>query len=498
MKRSAPLILLSVLVAGCTTGPDFERPAAPAGSTYLGKTDPESAASVAPVAVPGQGPQQRWWTAFQSPALDALVDRAIANNHSLAASNATLDRARERIAALVGSRLPQVDANARIERQQINLASFGFDPAAFGEPGGNPEFNLYTVGGGVSFDPDLFGRKRRQIEQAAALAQSQLRQTEAAHLTVAGRVVTQVLTIASIRDQIATANALIAEDQRNVDLTEKRRRAGAGTLVEVLTAQSQLANDRADLPQLGQQLAEARHMLAILVGIMPADLGPTDFGLAQFKLPHEIPVTLPSELVHKRPDILEAEAELHAATAALGVASANLYPQLTLGANWAQGSPKPDDLFKSAFSGFDIFAGVTAPIFHGGTLKAEKRAAAADVRGAAATYQQTVLEAFGQVADLLHALQSDGASVATQGEAADVAARSLHLSRRSFEVGNSGILQVLDSARTYQRAKLALVEAQRRQYLNAARLYVATAGGWTGPESLAAAAPVRVDQPSVP
>ncbi len=466
----------SSILAGCTVGPDFERPAAPSETVYRSPADPQATPAPGPVADPGRGPALRWWTAFGSPELDALVTRAIANNYSLAASNATLRAALEEVNATAGGRLPQVDADARIEHEQVNLAGFGFD-----SPTGNPEFTLYSVGGGVSYDLDLFGGKKRAVEQAAAQAEAQRRQTEAAHLSIAGRVVNQVLTIAAIRDRIATANALLDEDRRNVDLTVKRREAGEGTLVEVLNAKSQFEADRGEIPQLGQQLAEARHLLAILVGVAPSQLGPTEFNLDDFALPDEVPVTLPSGLVHKRPDILQAEAELHAATAAIGVATARLYPDITLGATVTQGSPDLGDIVSSAFRGFDVFAGLTAPIFHGGTLSAEKRASVERAKAAQAQYQQTVLEAFGQVADLLQALQSDARSVANQRESVDVAQRSLHLSRRSFEVGNTGLLQVLDSERLYQRARSAMVEAQARQYLNVARLYVATAGGWTGP-----------------
>ncbi|MCM8730134.1 efflux transporter outer membrane subunit [Hephaestia sp. GCM10023244] len=464
------------VLAGCVSGPDFERPAAPSTTSYRSPADPVAIPAPGPLADAGQGPVQSWWTAFGSTDLDALVARAIANNHSLAASNATLQAAIENVNVAAGKRLPQVDANARIERQQPNLAAFGFQSGT-----GNPEFNLYSVGGGVSYDLDLFGGRKRAIEQAAARADAQRRQTEAAHLSIAGRVVNQVLTIAAIRDRIDTADALLREDQRNVDLTEKRRQAGEGTLVEVLNAQSQYEADRGEIPQLGQQLAEARHLLAILVGVMPADLGPTDFNLADFTLPADVPVTLPSELVHKRPDILQAEAEWHAATAAIGVATARLYPDITLGVTGTQGAPHLGDVFSGAFRGFDIFAGLTAPIFHGGTLNAQKRAAVDEAEAAQAQYRQTVLEAFGQVADLLQALDSDARSVANQRQAIDVAQRSLHLSRRSFEVGNSGVLQILESERLYQRARSAMVDAEARQYLNVARLYVATAGGWTGP-----------------
>lgn len=478
-----PSLLALSLLGGCTVGPDYERPAVSVSGGYAttGKA-PRSA----PAILPGEGPQIGWWKAFGSAQLDGLVDRAMANNQSLAASNATLARARSRIEAVAGRRLPQVDGNARAQHEQVNLQAFGFDSAALGGGRiGNPEFGLYTVGGGVSYDLDLFGGNRRSLEQSVAQAEAQLHQTEAAHLTIAGRVVQQVLTIAAISERLSTARELVTEDQRNVRLTEARRRAGAGTLVEVLSAQGQLAGDQADLPQMEQQLAEARNMLAILIGVSPLELGPTDFAFGSFALPRDIPVTIPSLLVAKRPDILQAEADLHAATAAIGVATARLYPDITLGASISQAAQAPGDLLGSNFRGFDIFAGLTAPIFHGGTLKAEKRGAEAAAQASLSTYRQTVLEAFGQVSNLLAALDNDARSVATQGQAADIADRSVRLSRRSFQVGNSGILQVLDASRVHQRARLALVEARARQFLNVSRLYVATAGGWTGPVATA-------------
>lgn len=489
-RRRSPFFLLPLLalgVAGCTVGPDFHRPAAPKAATYLAPDEAAATGGAGPRADYHAEPALRWWEAFGSAQLDALVDRAIANNQSLAASNATLERARQQIAAVAGRRYPQVDGNARVEREEVNLAAFGFDASAFpGISSGNPTFNLYTVGGGISYDSDLFGANRRRLEQARAQAEAQLRQTEAAHLTIAGRVVNQVLTIAAIRARIATSNALLAEDQRLVDLTEARRRGGEGTLVEVLNVQSQLANDRGDLPQLTQQLDEARHMLATLIGVAPADLGPTDFDFTAFTLPRDVPVALPSRLVRKRPDILQAEADLHAATAAIGIATAQLYPDVTLGGTLSFASPTTGNLLSSSFRGFDIFAGLTAPIFHGGTLKAEQCGAVAEAKAKAATYRQTVLEAFQQVADLLDAIQSDQHSVANQQDAARTATRNRDLSRRSFQVGNSGILNVLDAERLHQRAQLALVEARARQYLNVARLYVATAGGWTGPAAASA------------
>lgn len=468
-----PLALLAL--AGCrTVGPDFAAPAPPPAEAGYGATGGGRA-------LLGEGAGPRWWTTFGSAELDGLVDRALSGNHSLAASTATLERARERINAVAGRRLPQADASARADYQQVNLAAFGLSdlfPAGAGKIP-NPEFDLYTLGAGVTYDLDLFGANRRALEQAGAEAEAQARQLEAARLVIAGRVVMQVLAIAALNDRIATEQALIAEDARTLSLTDKRRKAGVGTLVEVLSAEGQLAADRANLPALEQQLAEARAMLAVLLGITPAELGPTAFGLDAFTLPAQVPVALPSALVYQRPDIREAEARLHAATAAIGMAEARLYPDITLGASLTQSSTDPGNLASAGYRAFDFFAGVTAPIFHGGTLKAEKRGAEAGARAAAAQYRQVVTEAFGQVSALLSALETDGRALAAQQQSASVAERSLHLSRRSFEVGYSGVLQVLDASRAYQKARLSLLDARARQFLNVARLHAATAGGST-------------------
>lgn len=481
MKRLKPALLLPLLalpllaLEACTTvGPDFRAPDAP------GPEAGYAAPAGRRVDAGGQaGPE--WWKSFGSARLDDFVARAVAGNHSLAASRATLEKARERIAAVAGRQLPQVDANGRADHQRVNLAAFGLSDRLGGANIPNPEFDLYTLGAGVSYDLDLFGGQRRALEQAGADGAAQARANEAAHLLVAGRVVAQVLAIAALNDRIATERRLVTEDERNVALTETRRRAGAGTMVEVLSAQGQLAGDRAGLPALEQQLAEGRAMLAVLLGVSPAGLEPTDFGLDEFVLPEKVPVALPSALVHRRPDILEAEARLHAAVAAVGVATAQLYPDVTLGVSVTQSTSEPGRILSDRFNAFDLFAGLSAPIFHGGTLKAEKRGAEAEARAAAARYQEVVTQAFGQVSGLLWALDSDTREIAARSEAAEVSGRSLHLSRRSFEVGNSGVLQVLDASRSYQQAQLALLEARARQYQNVARLQAATAGGWTPP-----------------
>lgn len=471
-KLARLLAMASLALAGCKAGPNFTAAPPPAPTAGYG-------ADGAGRALLATAPAPRWWEAFGSAELDRLVEQALAGNQSLAASNATLEAARQRIRAVAGRRLPQVDGQVRTERELINLAAFGFDPSTI--PGlTNPEINLYTLGGGVSYDLDLFGRNARALEQARAEAEAQGWQTAAAHLTIAGRVVIQVLTIAAIEDRLAALHELVDASERNVRLTDARRIGGEGTMVEVLSAQATLAEDRIAIPGLEQQLAEARAMLAVLTGVSPAELPATRFSLASFRLPAQVPVALPSALVHTRPDILSAEARLHAATAAVGVATASLYPNLTLGATGSTQTPTLPGLFGSGFLGFDVFGNVAMPIFHGGTLKANRRAAEAEARAAAASYRQTVLEAFGQVSALLSALDTDARTLAAAREAAAITARSLDLSRRSYQIGNSGVLQVLEATRANERARLAVVDAQARQALDVARLHAATAGGWHG------------------
>ena len=459
-------------LAGCSVGPNFTPPPPPAPTAgYVAPSAP-----VSTVAALGDGPADGWWQGFGSADLDALVARALAGNQDVAAADATLARASAQVAAVAGRRLPQVDANGRIEREEINLAAFGFDPSTL--PGGkNPIINLYTLGGGVSFDPDLWGRNRRAMEEARADSTADAYAADAARLTIAGRVTMQFLAIAALNDRLNTLNALIGESQRNVSLTQARKNAGEGTLVDVIAAQTQLAEDQGMLPALEQARAEARDMLAVLLGTSPAELGPSDWSLATLRLPSSVAVSVPSTLVHRRPDILAAEARLHAAVAAIGVATADLYPNITIGASYTQAASAVDSIFSSGFRGFDVFGGVTAPIFHGGTIKAKIRGARAEAAGAAAHYRETVLESFAQVANLLSALDTDARGEAAATTAADLAARSLDLSRRSFQVGNSGVLQVLDANRADERARLAVLDARARRFENIAQLLVATAGG---------------------
>jgi NodT family efflux transporter outer membrane factor (OMF) lipoprotein len=298
-------------------------------------------------------------------------------------------------------------------------------------------------------------------------------------LTLTGDVASEAVVIAATRGQIRAAAELLSEDRDNLSLVRTAFANGSVSRLDVLTAQSQLASDQALLPPLNQQLAMARHALAVLLGRSPADWSQPDFELADIRLPRQIPVSVPSRLVRHRPDILAAEARLHAATAAVGIATANLYPQIALTATLGQQALRPAKLFDASSTAWSLIASLTQPLFDGGTLRAERRASLDALHASAARYQQVVLDSFGQVADLLDALDHDAQLVAAQAKARDTSQASLELARQSYQAGNSGILQVVDAQRERQRAELGFLQAQSRQYLDTIQLLLAVGGPLT-------------------
>jgi NodT family efflux transporter outer membrane factor (OMF) lipoprotein len=289
-------------------------------------------------------------------------------------------------------------------------------------------------------------------------------------------VVAQAMQVAAARAQMRAVEELLAEDRSNLDLVRSAFTNGSVSRVDVLTAESQLAADEVLLPPLRQQLAVARHALAVLSAHAPGDWTPPDFSLSALTLPKQLPVSLPSELAHRRPDILAAEAQLHAATAAVGIATANLYPQITLTATGGWQSLPDQALFTHSNAAWSLIAGITAPLFDGGTLRAERRAAVDELRSSAARYQEVVLESFGQVADVLDALTHDGQLVAAQSDALTSATSNVELARESYAAGNSGILQVIDSQRRRLDAQVGFLRAEAQQYLDTTQLFLALGG----------------------
>jgi NodT family efflux transporter outer membrane factor (OMF) lipoprotein len=297
-------------------------------------------------------------------------------------------------------------------------------------------------------------------------------------LTLTGNTVSQALQVAAVRSQLKALNNILVIDRQNVELVRKQRLTGTVPDSDVIVAESQLATDETLKPGLEQQLSVARHALAVLTGRAPGDWSPPDFDLAAFKLPHHLPVSIPSQLVHQRPDIQAAEAQLHAASAQIGIATAQLYPSITLSAGVSASSLNGGNLFSPAGLVWSIAAGLAQPIFDGGMREAERRAALATFKESAADYQQTVLQAFGQVADILQALTHDTNLLAAQSQALSMASEAVRLQRISYGSGGSGIIGLLDAQRQYQQAKLGYVRAQAQRYQDTVQLLVAMGGGW--------------------
>jgi NodT family efflux transporter outer membrane factor (OMF) lipoprotein len=485
----ATLLTGALSVGGCAVGPNFTRPEAPSAVRYTSDTprgEDATASDTAQHIALGREIEGHWWSLFGSDAVDQLVKQALAHNRSLVASKATLAQAQELALAQAGSRYPQVDISSGVGRQQYGKEFLG----GFAQI---PPFTYFAVGPTGSYTLDYTGGVARSVERQYALAEVERHQLDAAYLTVTGQAVMQTLAIASARAQIETVEAILDQDRGNLRLVQTAFDNGSVAREDVVSAQSQIANDMTLLPPLRQDLAKARHALSVVLGQVTATELPADLDLAQITLPLEVPVSLPSELAHRRPDILAAEARLHAATSAVGVAQSNLYPKLQLSASVGQQSLKVDQLFDRTNNAWSIVSGLTAPIFDGGTLRAEKRAAVDAMRASAADYEQTVLEAFAQVADLLEGLDHDAEQLDAQAQAQRAAQSSLDLARASYSEGNAGVLLVLDAQRSYQQARLGYVRAVVQRYLDTVQLFLALGG--TRPSASPAVASSRAGVP---
>ena len=467
----------ALALAACAVGPDFKRPTPPAADHYLPEDSaPATVAPGAPPAtlgsttpprlVPGAELPAEWWQLFHSPPLQQAIEAALADSPTLAAASATLAQAEEQVAVARGGLWPHLSANAGAQHSS----------GSGGVP--QPSPTVYTLGLSASYALDVFGGTRRGIEQQAALAELERYQLAAAYLTLTGNVVNEALTIASTRLQLATTEELIASDRRNLTLTQREFEVGTAARSDVLTADSQLASDLTQLPTLRQQLNAARDALAVLTGHAPGEWREHDFDVAEFALPGEIPLALPAQLVRQRPDVLAAEAQLHAASAAIGVAFAQEFPSLTLSAALTRSALQPGALFHDFDTLHQAGGALAAPLFEGGALRAQTRAARDALRAQAATYQGVVVAALGQVTDDLWALQNDADRVVVDRHAVEIASESLKLQQASYTVGKTSVLQLIDAQRTYAQARLALATAVIQQYQDAAGLVVALGGAW--------------------
>jgi NodT family efflux transporter outer membrane factor (OMF) lipoprotein len=464
-NRSAAALLVLAL-GSCVAGPDFVVPADPGVSRYTAA--PAHAGNGAPSADSPATDPAPWWSSLDSPQLDATIREALAHNLDLASARATLGQMQQLLAASEGVRYPQADLDASAGRQKYGAAFLG--------PENLPPFSFYSVGVSVSYMFDFAGGVRRTIERQGALAAYQRHEVDAAALSLSGNVALQALAIASARAQIDSLQGLLADDQTDLKLVQDAFDAGSASRVDVLTAQSQRANDQTLLPPLRRQLSTAEHALALLVGRAPAQWSAPEFKLAEFTLPQQLPRTLPAELAHRRPDILAAEAQLHADTAAVGIAAANLYPQVSLTATASLQSTALHALFDANSKAGGLTGSLTQPLFNHGALRARERAADDAMHASLASYEQVVLRSFAQVADALEALDHDAELLASEQSAVEISSENLSLTRESYSAGNTGVLQVLEAQRQSQQARLGLVRAQAQRYEDTVELSLALGG----------------------
>src|SRR5580700_9369291 len=473
LKRRIIGVAAASALASCAVGPNFHQPKSPETPAYLHPTS-----DTAPVQAEKQDVQNtspgaelagEWWQLFHSPQLDEIVRTSIAASPTLLAANATLAEAREEVTVARAAFLPSVSASAGAQR-----ASSGTVRA----PGTGATANLYSSGLSTSYSPDIFGGTRRAVEQQQALADFQRNELAAAYSTLTGSVVNEVMIIASTRLQIATTEELIAGDRKNLALTQREFEVGIVPRSDVLTADSQLAADLTQLPTLHKQLDQAYDALAVLSGRAPSEWQVQPFDIDQFTLPRDVPLSLPSRLVRQRPDVLAAEAQLHAASAAVGVAVAQEFPDVTLSASLTRQALQAADLFHQFNTLWDVAGSVTQPIFKGGALRAQVRASRDAYKAEAATYQAVVLEALGQVADDLWALQYDAELLTVDRHSMEVALEALKLQQQSYSVGTTNVLNLIAAERTYAQARLSYVSAQVQQFMDTASLLTALGGGW--------------------
>jgi NodT family efflux transporter outer membrane factor (OMF) lipoprotein len=400
----------------------------------------------------------------------------------MAAAEATLRQAQENYAAQAGNLVwPAVNGQLGVSRQK----------ASTGNGGAAGVFNLYNASVNVSYTPDVFGATRRTLEAARATVDYQRFQVEATYLALSANVVTTAIQEASLRAQIQATREVLDALSKQLGVIEKQFEFGAIPRTTVLSQRNQVAQVAATLPPLEKALAHSRHQLSVLAGKLPSEAGMPEFALDTLTLPETLPVSLPSALVRQRPDIRASEELLHQASALIGVATAAQYPQFTLSGSYGASSPTFGNLFEANSAVWSLAAGLTAPIFNGGALSAQRRAAEAAYDAAAAQYRATLLTAFQNVADSLRALDTDAQALKAQAEAEALAAESLALATEQYKLGAISYLALLDAQRSYQQAHINLVQAQAARYADTAALFQALGGGWWNrADGVPAAAPV--------
>ncbi len=478
LARAACAAGATLLLAGCVVGPDFKRPAAPDVRGYAAQppgttaATPDVAGGAAQRFVDGAQISGQWWTLFHSRPLNALIDQALAANPDLKAAQAALKAAHEGTLAQRGAFVPAVAAglSASRQRQPGTLAPVPNSNAFL--------YSLFTPQVSVSYTPDVFGLNRRTLESVQAQEQAVRYQEVATYTALTANVAVTAIQQAATGDQIKATRAIIASDARLLEILKRQQAKGYASGLDVAAQTSQLAQAEAALPPLMKQAAQLHDQLAALVGDAPGQGPSGPLALSDLQLPQDLPLSLPSALVEQRPDILQAEANLHAASAEVGIAVANRLPNIELTANAGSTALALNRLFTSGTGFWTLGADLTAPIFQGGALKRQERAARAAYVVAAQQYRGAVLTAFQNVADTLAALEQDAEALKSASTAADAAKATLDGTRRQLEDGYAGYPALLVAEQAYQQARISLVQAQADRFADTAALFQALGGGW--------------------
>lgn len=468
-------VCFSLFASGCAVGPDFIRPEPPQTKGYTVGQGPE-----ATIAADGRsqhfGEGARiaadWWRLFNSPAIEAVIKDALANNPGLQAAQASLRQGQYDLRAGYGIFFPQVNAGFGAEREKSAPAQLGLSSQQ------SSIFNLFTLQSTVGYVLDVFGGQRRMVESLQAQVDFQRYELQGTYLALYGNIVNTIIAQAAYREEIEATIRIIGIMKEQVEVTEAQAQAGTVPYTNVVSLQGQLAAAEATLPPLRQRLSQAGHLLATLAGHAPAEWTQPEVHWADLSLPRELPLTLPSELVRRRPDILAAESQLHSAGADIGVATAAMLPSITLSGAYGWSSNSMGSLFKGMSSAWNLGADVAAPVFHGGSLWFERKAAIEAYNQSMAGYRQTVLNAFAQVADTLRALENDAAALKAQSDVLKASEEALGLVRANYLAGVAGYLQVLAADAQYSQARIGCLQASAQRFQDTVALFVALGGGW--------------------
>lgn len=475
--RRIAVVLLGLLLSACAAGPDYHRPTLPQPAAFTRAPLPSTIGSAA-----HHDAQQfaadmaitaNWWQLFGSPALDALVQRALARNPGIDGAQAALRQAQENVAAQRSTYLPSAQLNYSPSRQQNAVGTLA--PTL---NSGQPLYTLHTAQLSISYAPDVFGLNRRAVESLQAQADAQRYQLQAARLTLSTNVVLAAIQLGALRAQIDATQLIIDADRRSLVLLEQQHRLGGASGLDVATQESALAQAQQTLPPLQKQWELTRDLLAVLAGDPPADGGNTDLALTDLQLPHALPLSLPSQLLEQRPDVRAAEAELVAANAAVGIAVANRLPQLSLSAIYGGSSTRFTQMFSDDNVFWSLTGGVSQTVLDFGALKHRQRAAEAGWQQARAQYRATVLTAFQNVADTLYALDADARALAAADTAMFAARRTLTLTQQQLRFGAIGALPLLAAEQADQQARIAQIQARAARFSDTVALLQALGGGW--------------------